>query len=68
MAKMTERSLRARDAKRNVGAELLASVREMKAGKVCRANVSRSCWASRRARCRNGSRGAVTRRGPPARC
>ena len=34
MAKMTERALRARDAKRNLGAELLASVREMKAGKV----------------------------------
>ena len=34
MAKMTERALRARDAKRNIGAELLASVREMKAGKV----------------------------------
>jgi len=34
MAKMTERALRARDAKRNIGAELLASVREMKAGKA----------------------------------
>jgi putative transcriptional regulator len=34
MAKMTERALRARDAKRNLGAELLASVREMKSGKV----------------------------------
>lgn len=34
MAKMTERALRARDAKRNVGAELLASVRQMKAGKI----------------------------------
>jgi putative transcriptional regulator len=34
MAKMTERSLRARDAKRNIGAELLASVREMKKGKT----------------------------------
>ncbi len=34
MAKMTERALRARDAKRNLGAELLASVREMKAGKA----------------------------------
>jgi hypothetical protein len=34
MAKMTERSLRARDAKRNLGAELLASVRRMKSGKV----------------------------------
>ena len=34
MAKITERALRARDAKRNLGAELLASVREMKAGKT----------------------------------
>lgn len=34
MAKMTERALRARDAKRDLGAELLASVREMKAGKA----------------------------------
>ena len=34
MAKMTERAQRARDAKRNLGAELLASVREMKAGKA----------------------------------
>jgi len=31
---MTERALQARDAKRNLGAELLASVREMRAGKV----------------------------------
>jgi putative transcriptional regulator len=34
MAKMTERALRARDAKRNLGAELLASVRELKNGKA----------------------------------
>jgi putative transcriptional regulator len=34
MAKMTERAVRARDNKRDLGAELLASVREMKAGKV----------------------------------
>src|SRR5688572_14763716 len=32
-AKMSERELRARDAKRDIGAELLASVREMKAAK-----------------------------------
>jgi putative transcriptional regulator len=32
--KMTERALRARDAKRHLGAELLASVREMKADKA----------------------------------
>ena len=32
--KMTECALRARDAKRDLGAELLASVREMKAGKA----------------------------------
>lgn len=31
---MSEKSLKARDAKRNIGAELLASVLEMKAGKV----------------------------------
>jgi putative transcriptional regulator len=31
---MTSRALRARDAKRDIGAELLASVREMKAGKA----------------------------------
>ena len=36
MPRMTERTLRARDAKRNLGAELLASVREMKAGKTGR--------------------------------
>jgi putative transcriptional regulator len=34
MAKLTDRALRTRDAKRNLGAELLASVREMKSGKV----------------------------------
>src|SRR5262245_21507988 len=32
--KMSERALRARDAKRDIGAELLASVREMRAGKT----------------------------------
>jgi len=31
---MSEKSLKARDAKRDIGAELLASVLEMKAGKV----------------------------------
>ncbi len=36
MAKLTEKVLRARDAKRDIGAELLASVREMKAGKAGR--------------------------------
>jgi putative transcriptional regulator len=36
MAKMIERALRARDAKRNLGAELLTAVREMKAGKAAR--------------------------------
>jgi putative transcriptional regulator len=34
MAKMTGRAVRARDKKRDLGAELLASVRELKAGKV----------------------------------
>lgn len=32
MSKMTERQLRARDAKRDLGAELLESVRQMKRG------------------------------------
>jgi putative transcriptional regulator len=32
--KLSERALRARDAKRNIGEELLASVKEMKAGKI----------------------------------
>lgn len=36
MAKMTEKALRARDAKRNIGEELLQAVREMKAGKAAR--------------------------------
>ena len=43
MAKMSKRALRARDAKRDIGAELLASVREMKAGmagRVHRVSVS----------------------------
>ena len=34
MAKRTDRALRARDGKRNLGAELLAPVRELKSGKV----------------------------------
>lgn len=33
MAKMTEKALRARDAKRDIGAELLQSVRDLKAGR-----------------------------------
>lgn len=33
MAKMTERALLARDAKRDIGAELLQSVRDLKAGR-----------------------------------
>jgi putative transcriptional regulator len=33
-AKLSARTLRARDARRDLGAELLASVREMKAGKA----------------------------------
>lgn len=36
MPKMTERAVRTRDAKRNLGSELLASVREMAAGKAGR--------------------------------
>jgi putative transcriptional regulator len=51
MTKMTERALRARDAKRNIGAELLASVREMKAGKVGKVHrVPVSAIAEARAR------------------
>ena len=33
---MTDAQLQARDAKRDIGAELLASVRELKAGKIAR--------------------------------
>lgn len=36
MPKMTERQLVARDSKRDLGAELLQAVREMKAGKAIR--------------------------------
>jgi len=35
---MTEKQLAARDAKRNIGEELLRAVREMKAGKAARAH------------------------------
>jgi hypothetical protein len=34
MAKLSEKALRKRDAARDIGAELLASVREMKAGQA----------------------------------
>jgi putative transcriptional regulator len=34
MAKLTKQTLFTRDAPRSIGAELLASVREMKAGKI----------------------------------
>lgn len=47
MPKMSERALRARDSKRNLGAELLESVREMKAGKAGHVHRGR---AARRAR------------------
>jgi putative transcriptional regulator len=36
MSKMTERDLRRRDAKRNIGEELLRAVQEMKTGKAAR--------------------------------
>lgn len=36
MAKMTEKALRTRDAKRDIGAELLQSVHDMKAGRWAR--------------------------------
>ena len=38
MAKMTEKQLAARDSKRDIGAELLEAVREMKAGKAARSH------------------------------
>ena len=48
---MTEKKLRARDAKRDIGAELLASVLEMKAGKTGRVHrVSLSQVAQARAK------------------
>ena len=47
---MTERVLLARDAKRNLGAELLASVREMRAGKAVMSIVFLSPQSRRRAR------------------
>jgi putative transcriptional regulator len=51
MARLTERALRARDAKRNLGAELLASVRQLNAGKVGRVHrVTVSGIAEARAR------------------
>jgi len=51
MAKMTERALRTRDTRRNLGAELLASVREMKSGKAGRVHrVPVSAIAEARAR------------------
>jgi putative transcriptional regulator len=51
MAKMSERALRTRDAKRNLGAELLASVLEMKAGKAGHVHrVSLSAIAEARSR------------------
>jgi hypothetical protein len=36
MSKMTEKDLRRRDAKRNIGEELLRAVQEMKAGRYPR--------------------------------
>lgn len=51
MAKKSDRALRTRDAKRDLGAELLASVREMKAGKAGHVHqVSVSAIAQARAR------------------
>ena len=48
---MTERKLKARDAKRDIGAELLASVLEMKSGKIGRVHrVSVSEVAEARAK------------------
>jgi hypothetical protein len=51
MAKMTEKQLRERDAKRDIGKELLQAAREMKAGKAGRIHlieVSTPEGASRR--------------------
>lgn len=39
MVKMTEKQLRKRDTKRNMGEELLQAVREMKAGKAARVHL-----------------------------
>jgi putative transcriptional regulator len=51
MPKISDRSLRTRDAKRNLGAELLASVRQMKAGKIGKSHrVTVSAIAESRAR------------------
>jgi hypothetical protein len=41
MVKMTEKQLRKRDTKRNLGEELLQAVREMKAGKAVRVHLIR---------------------------
>jgi len=41
MAKMTEKELIAGDKRRNIGAELLQAVRQMKAGKARRVHLKR---------------------------
>ncbi len=51
MAKMTEKDLRRRDAKRNIGEELLRAVQEMKSGKAERLHrISVSAIAEARTR------------------
>jgi len=63
MAKMTYKELVARDAKRDIGAELLAAVREMKANKaghVHRVSVSEILEA----RTRNRTLAAAVRNSP----
>ncbi len=46
MGRMTGKQLIARDAKRDLGAELLRAVREMKAGKGVRVGVKVTCRLS----------------------
>jgi len=47
MAKITEKALRARDAKRDIGAELLQSMRDLKAGRWGARLLSKCCPTAR---------------------
>lgn len=73
---LSDKELEAFEATRNIGAELLKSVRQMKAGKgcvvlspvisarknsACRKPSLPACWGSRFAHCKNGSKGACNR-------
>ena len=44
---MNERELQARDAKRDIGAELLQSIRDVKAGKLGKVNLVKMLRAER---------------------